>query len=92
MNNGFKWWVGDNSLVESSFLSNIFNYCKIEPALRRIWMGLLDFVGLFLRSNCRHNGVAMLKQKIQDMSSNEAAATFNIVLATCSSSASGTNL
>ena len=64
MDNGFKWWVGDNSFIESPFLSNIFNDCKIELALWRVWIDLLDFVGLFLRSNSRHNGVTMLKQKI----------------------------
>ncbi len=81
MYNSFKWWIGDNSLVESSFLGNIFDDCKIKLALRRVWVGLLDFVGLFLSSNSRHNGMAMLKQKIQDVGCNEAAATFNIVLA-----------
>jgi hypothetical protein len=64
MDNGFKWWIGDNSFIESSFLGNIFNDCKIKLALRRVCIGLLYFVGLFLRSNSRHNGVAMLKQKI----------------------------
>jgi hypothetical protein len=86
---GFKWWIGDNSLVKGSLLGNILNDCEIKLALRCVVVGLLDFVCLFLRSNSRHNGVTMLKQKIQDMGSNEAAATFKITLAMMFSSRTG---
>jgi hypothetical protein len=81
MNNGLEWWIGDNGFVESPFLGNIFNDRKIKFALRRVWMGLLDFVGLFFRSNSSHNRVIVLKQKIQDMGGNEATATLTIILA-----------
>jgi hypothetical protein len=64
MDNGFKWRFGDNSLIESSFLSNILNDCKIKLALWCVGVGLFDFVDLFLGPNSRHNGVAMLKQNI----------------------------
>jgi hypothetical protein len=31
MDNNFEGWVGDDCFVESTRLSNVFNYDKVEP-------------------------------------------------------------
>lgn len=56
-------------------LGNIFNNSKRQAILVDIWVGLLDGVGLGLRSNGGDDGVAAGQEGFQDMGSDEAAPT-----------------
>lgn len=74
--------VGDNSFVECTFLSNVLDDSKVKLVLAQIRVCLLDLVGFLLGANSCYNGVATGKKRLQNVGSDEAAATL-VGLAGC---------
>lgn len=75
MDDALKRRVRDNSLVECTFLSNVLDNSKVKLVLAQIRECLLDLVGLLLGANSCHHGVAAGEERLQNVGSNEAAAT-----------------
>lgn len=71
VNNSFKA-VYLNRFIEGAFDSNVFNDSVIQLRFGCVWMSLKDLLALLLRTDGGDDGVSMLEQNINDMSSNEA--------------------
>jgi len=54
MNHCLEGRIGNNGLIEGIGNSDIGHNRKTE-LITRIWVGLLDFVRLFLAADCRHD-------------------------------------
>lgn len=75
MDNALKRRVRDHGLVECTFLGNVLDDSEVKLVLAEIRICLLDLVGLLLRANSCHHGVATGKERLQNVGSDKAAAT-----------------
>lgn len=66
--------VGDHSLVKCTLLSNVLDNGEVKLVLAVIRVCLLDLVGLLLRANSCHHGVAAGEEGLQNVGSDKAAA------------------
>lgn len=74
MDDTLKRRVGDNSFVESTFLSNVLDDGEVKLVLAEIRVCLLDLVGLLLGANSGHHGVTTGEEGFQNVGSDKAAA------------------
>ena len=58
MKDSLERWVGDDGLVEGSWLCNVLNNDKAKLVLG-FWMGLCDLVCLGLAADRAYNGVSV---------------------------------
>jgi hypothetical protein len=74
--NDFEGWIGDYGLIESVWLSNVWNNGKVQLAFVGIALVLgLDLICFLLCSHCRDDRVSMTQEGVEGMRSNEAAAS-----------------
>lgn len=75
MNNSFEWWVGDHGLIECAWLCDILDNGEIELVSAHIQVGFSDLVCLLLRTDSSDDGVTTLKESVENVRCDEAAAT-----------------
>lgn len=61
--------------VLTTFLGHVRNNGTVEAIPRQLWVRTQDFLGLLLGANSSDNRVASGKERLEHMSSDEAAAT-----------------
>lgn len=81
VDDALKRRVRDHSFVECPFLSNVLDDSEVELVLAEIRVCLLDLVGLLLRANSCHYGVAAREERLQNVGSDKAAAALVGLLA-----------
>lgn len=76
MKNDFEGRFRNYGLVESIWLSNVWDNRKVQLTFLGIAFVLgLDLVRFFLCSHCRDNRMSMAQEGVEGMRSNEAAAS-----------------
>lgn len=75
MKNSFEWWVGYNGLIECAWLRDILDNGEIELVSAHIRVGFSDLVCLLLGTDSGDDGVTTLKESVENVPCDKAAAT-----------------
>lgn len=75
MKDSFKWWVGEHRLIECAWLCDILDNGKVELVSTDIRVSFSNLVCLLLRTDSGDDGVTTLKESIENVRCDEAAAT-----------------
>ena len=69
-------------MVRTAFLRNVRDDGKVELVRSILGMRFLYLLGLFFRTNGRHDGMTALQQAVEDPRSNESATRKSQILKT----------